>query len=151
MPAFPGLTFSGPNPVIADGPSYGAPSDWLADNTFGGNIAIAFSPNVNAIGFNVSADFTGQIAGQITVNLFSGITLLDMQTFATTGLSVFDTFAGWFNLGSISNLNITLTSSNDFVNIDNLYFGTVVPEPGTLALLGIGLAGMGLARRRRKV
>jgi hypothetical protein len=33
----------------------------------------------------------------------------------------------------------------------NFRFATSVPEPGTLALLGIGLAGMGLARRRRKV
>jgi hypothetical protein len=35
--------------------------------------------------------------------------------------------------------------------IDNWVMQVEVPEPGTLALLGIGLFGMGLATRRKKV
>lgn len=38
------------------------------------------------------------------------------------------------------------SSSNDSISIDNLTIGAI-PEPSILALLGIGLAGVGLARK----
>jgi hypothetical protein len=34
-------------------------------------------------------------------------------------------------------------------NLGNFFFASIVPEPATLALLGIGLAGFGFSRRRR--
>ena len=61
----------------------------------------------------------------------------------------------WFFAGLILDEVFDEVQFDEIVGgIDNEFFGEMyvarVPEPGTLALLGMGLAGIGFARRRKK-
>ena len=52
------------------------------------------------------------------------------------------------DVSTLASVSVFSNASGDGYGIDQLTVGKV-PEPGTLALLGLGLAGLGISRRRK--
>ncbi len=97
--------------------------------------------NVTAVIANISyTDMNAADPAHITPNLASATTVSTLQL----GAFVTAPPAGGYN-------GVAFNSSNVVFQADgNTAFATAVPEPGSLALLGLGAAALGLRMRRRK-
>jgi len=116
-----------------------------------------------------SLDYEGKLKvmadweGYFLVDLFAGLELLETDAFGFPGLLLDDDFVADFKAGTtmsvdqdhIGTLSVTAELLYDeeywlFAEGGSAIYGSTVPEPTTLVLIGFGLAGIGYKRYRSR-
>jgi hypothetical protein len=90
--------------------------------------------------------FTAFLKGQ-QVATFSAVTL---SNYSGTTPNTVGNFFGFSNIRTAFDQIMGTTTGSNLVVLDNIQLSAAVPEPGTIALFGLGIGGLVALRRRRR-
>ena len=151
----PSMIYTGSVPGVAADPSVGGMGDPFLALTAGQSATFNFAGGLTELGLDYgSADaynFFTLMFSDGTSQTLNGQNIIDFGTAdgdqsapRTNGRLTFFSGAGPLISG------LTLNSSSNSLEVDNIGVISAVPEPGTWAMMLLGFGGVGFAMRRRQ-
>ena len=138
------LSFSGPSLTLF-GANALVRTEGVNGLGFSGNGTVTFTFDTAITAFGIDWSSFDQTATVVAYSDDAGGAVADVFVPVTSpGAGFF----GVLNTDGFTTVSFQVTQS-EILEFDYIQWGTAVPEPGTLAILGLGLVGFGFARRRQ--
>lgn len=128
---------------------YGSTSEEILSGSPAGQpLAVTFTTSVSAFGVDLRAFAGFPATATVTILGLDDTTVIGTISGVSLGTDGIPVFVGWEDTSGIGEVEFTQSGQAWSPIIDNLQFGTAVPEPASSVLFGVGLTLIAALRQR---